>query len=258
MKLENPSGIITNYGYENDTPEPDRRDRAADGRRRRRARGAEDGAGQEHVPRVQTQEPGRRPTPSYDYGTHFLYQGHEGGASVNGKKQSLHHADQPRRGRGSSRDAARDQDTSGNPLQTIDGSTWDPLAAAAPLHDREPERTDLLGDGVVSVDGRGRLGRARPRRLRRHPERLATATSGSSRTSAARSRPARRRRRSRTASSIATSRRTPATSSTGSCRSLQVRERGKQPDHGRVADRAQRTRPGRAAHATARSSRPSG
>ena len=47
------------------------------------------------------------PDPAYDYGTHFLYQGHEGGSHRERAEAGLHHADQPRRGRRSSRDAAR-------------------------------------------------------------------------------------------------------------------------------------------------------
>ncbi|HEY3020932.1 MAG TPA: hypothetical protein VGJ32_12100, partial [Solirubrobacteraceae bacterium] len=67
-KLENPDGIVAFYGYENDVPHmlptPDSQDEA-----------------------VKT-EPDKNtylvfahglsgPDPSYDYGTHFLYQGHE-------------------------------------------------------------------------------------------------------------------------------------------------------------------------------------
>ena len=40
-------------------------------------RGAQDRARQEHLPRAENGQPGA--DPNYDYGTHFLYQGHESG-----------------------------------------------------------------------------------------------------------------------------------------------------------------------------------
>ncbi len=126
MKLENPQGIVTNYGYENDTPSPtDASVPLMVGT----------GAG----PEAQKTEPDKNTylvfkkgqsgaDPSYDYGSHFLYQGHEAGAMVNGKKQGLItriNLDA---------DAAHRvtllawQDSGGNPIQPIDGSTWDPWA----------------------------------------------------------------------------------------------------------------------------------
>ena len=105
--------------------------------------------------------------PSYDYGTHFLFQGHEGGSP------RLHHADQPRRRRGAPRDAARD---AGRRRQrrspTIDGSTWDPWAKRLLFTTENPNAPTVLGDARLPVDGRRRLRRARPRRLRGHPGRL--------------------------------------------------------------------------------------
>ena len=96
---------------------------------RRRARGAEDGAGQEHVPRVQAtaSQRGRR---GLRLRLAFPLPGSRGRVRrSNGEKQSLHHADQSRRGRSSPRDAARvDRTLTATRSQTIDGSTWDPCA----------------------------------------------------------------------------------------------------------------------------------
>jgi hypothetical protein len=66
--------------------------------------------------------------PGYDYGTHFLFQGHEVGAKSNGTTQSLItrinlDADVAHRVT-----LLATKDTSGNPIQGIDGSTWDPWA----------------------------------------------------------------------------------------------------------------------------------
>ena len=86
MKLENPQGIITHYGYENDTPS------------------AGDPSLPQMVPVGAAQTEAQKTEPdkntylvferglkgadaSYDYGTHFLYQGHENAATVGGAKQ---------------------------------------------------------------------------------------------------------------------------------------------------------------------------
>ena len=86
MKLENPQGIVTHYGYENDTPS------------------AGDPTVPQMVPVGASQTEAQKTEPdkntylvfkrglkgadaSYDYGTHFLYQGHENAATVNGAKQ---------------------------------------------------------------------------------------------------------------------------------------------------------------------------
>jgi hypothetical protein len=126
MKLENPQGIVTNYGYENDTPSPtDPTVPLMVGT----------GAG----PEAQKTEPDKNtylvfkqgqsgPDPSYDYGSQFLYQGHEVGATVNGQKQGLItrinlDADAAHRVT-----LLASQDSAGKPIQPIDGSTWDPFA----------------------------------------------------------------------------------------------------------------------------------
>ena len=54
----------------------------------------------------------------------------------------------------------------------IDGSTWDPFGAAPALHDRgRLEWRRHTGDTRLPVQGHDALGRARPGRLRGHPER---------------------------------------------------------------------------------------
>ena len=126
--LENPSGIVTHYGYENDTPSPD------------------DASVPQMVPanlsspqEAQKTEPDKNtylvfdrragvggPDASYDYGTHFVYQGHEAGAG-SPKQGALTRVNLDA-------DAAHrvtlmaTKDDHGNPLATIDGSTWDPFS----------------------------------------------------------------------------------------------------------------------------------
>src|SRR5471030_274829 len=126
-KLENPSGIVTNYGYENDTPS------------------AGDPTSPQMVPvtgaqvEAQKTEPDKNtylafnrsqsgPDQHYDYGTHFLYQGHEVGATVPGGKQGYItrinlDADSDHRVT-----LLASQDVTGAPIAPIDGSTWDPFA----------------------------------------------------------------------------------------------------------------------------------
>jgi hypothetical protein len=126
-RLENPSGIVTDYGYENDTSSSD------------------DPSHPQMVPvsgsatEAQKTEPDKNtylvfkqglkgPDPSYDYGSHFVFQGHEVAATVNGKKQSYItrvnlDADAQHRVT-----LLATQDNTGQPIQTIDGSTWDPWA----------------------------------------------------------------------------------------------------------------------------------
>jgi hypothetical protein len=129
MPLENPHEIIGWYGYENDTPSPS------------------DPALPQMVPanlaaatltEAQKTEPDKNtylilkgqkgPDPTYDYGTHFLFQGHELAATVSGKKQGYFtrinlDADTQHRVT-----LMATHDTDGNPIATIDGSTWDPFA----------------------------------------------------------------------------------------------------------------------------------
>ena len=62
--------------------------------------------------------------PGYDYGTHFLFQGHEGGAGGAGYITRINlDADAAHRVT-----LLATTDVDGHPLTTIDGSTWDPWA----------------------------------------------------------------------------------------------------------------------------------
>jgi hypothetical protein len=64
------------------------------------------------------------PDPDYDYGTHFLFQGHEGGAGGAGYITRINlDADAAHRVT-----LLATQDASNNRIATIDGSTWDPWA----------------------------------------------------------------------------------------------------------------------------------
>jgi hypothetical protein len=97
--------------------------------------------------------------PSYDYGTHFLFQGHEGGAGghgyitrVNLDANSAHRIT-----------LLADQDSEGNSLATIDGSTWDPWAkrlllttesSGAPTYAATPDYPSTVTD-VSGAIGRG-------------------------------------------------------------------------------------------------------
>jgi len=60
--------------------------------------------------------------PAYDYGTHFLFQGHEGGSPGNITRINLD-ADAPHRVT-----LLATADVNGKPLPDFDGSTWDPWA----------------------------------------------------------------------------------------------------------------------------------
>jgi hypothetical protein len=128
MPLENPQGIIGWYGYENDSPS------------------ADNPALPQMVPsfapvsptEAAKTEPDKNTylvlkdqkgaDPGYDYGTHFLFQGHEGAATVAGARQGYItrinlDADTAHRVT-----LMATRDTAGHTLATIDGSTWDPFA----------------------------------------------------------------------------------------------------------------------------------
>ena len=126
MKLENPDGIVTNYGYENDVPSPTDATvplMVPSGAIATEAQKTEPDKNTYLVLKNQ-----RGADPNYDYGTDFLYQGHEAGATVNGARQGLItrinlDADSNHRVT-----LLADKDDTGAPLNTIDGSTWDPFA----------------------------------------------------------------------------------------------------------------------------------
>ena len=125
-RLENPQGIVTHYGYENDVPsadDPTVPQMAPLGSPAQEAKKTEPDKNTYLVLKGQTGA-----DPSYDYGTHFLFQGHESGAPVAGGAQGL-----ITRINLDADDAHRvtlmaTKDATGAPLAAIDGSTWDPFA----------------------------------------------------------------------------------------------------------------------------------
>jgi len=120
-RLENPAALTSYYGYDNDVL---------------------NAAGQPQmlpVPAAQTEAHKTEPDkntylvfrhgltgadPGYDYGTHFLFQGHEGGVGGAGYITRINlDADAQHRVT-----LLATTDLNGHPLATIDGSTWDPWA----------------------------------------------------------------------------------------------------------------------------------
>jgi hypothetical protein len=161
-RIENPSGIVTDYGYENDTPSSD------------------DPSRPQMVPvpsnmtEAQKTEPDKNTylvfkdglkgaDPGYRYGTHFVFQGHEAAATVDGAKQGLItrvnlDADADHRVT-----LMATKDTDGRPIQPIDGSTWEPWAkrllfttenASAPTYAATPDFPSSVED-VSGALGRG-------------------------------------------------------------------------------------------------------
>jgi len=128
MPLENPEGIVGWYGYENDAPSPDN---AALPQMVPGTRAAQTEA-QKTEPDKNTYlvlNDQKGPDPKYDYGTHFLFQGHELAARnaagkhlgyftrINLDADTMHRVT-----------LMATQDVAGTPIETIDGSTWDPFA----------------------------------------------------------------------------------------------------------------------------------
>jgi hypothetical protein len=95
---------------------------------------------------------------NYDYGTHFLFQGHEGGAGgASGLTRINLDADSAHRVT-----LLATADSNGQPLATIDGSTWDPWAKRILLTTENPNApTYAATPGFPStvVDVSGALGR---------------------------------------------------------------------------------------------------
>jgi hypothetical protein len=125
-RLENPRDIVSFYGYENDVPSVDNPDLP-----QMLPTTANPTEAQKTEPDKNTYlelERATGPDRSYDYGTHFLYQGHEAGATVGTAKQGSItrinlDADAEHRVT-----LMATKDDSGAPIGTIDGSTWDPFA----------------------------------------------------------------------------------------------------------------------------------
>jgi hypothetical protein len=96
--------------------------------------------------------------PSYDYGTHFLFQGHEGGAGGAADLTRINlDADAEHRVT-----LLATTDVNGNPLATIDGSTWDPWAERLLLTTENtgaPTYAATVGFPSAVTDVSGALGR---------------------------------------------------------------------------------------------------
>ncbi|HSR94830.1 MAG TPA: hypothetical protein VLK56_08180 [Solirubrobacterales bacterium] len=156
-RLENPSPLTSYYGYDNDVLGP---------------------AGEpQMVPipanpatEAKKTEPDKNTylvfkkgldgaDPGYDYGTHFLFQGHEGGAGGAGYITRINlDADADHRVT-----LLATADVGGKPLATIDGSTWDPWAKrllfttenpSAPIYAATPNFPSAVVD-VSGALGRG-------------------------------------------------------------------------------------------------------
>ena len=94
--------------------------------------------------------------PTYDYGTHFLYQGHETGTTGYITRINLD-ADGPHRVT-----IMASKDRTGAPLSVIDGSTWDPFAQRLIFtteSSRGPEYQATLGFPSLVEDISGSIGR---------------------------------------------------------------------------------------------------
>src|SRR5215470_3944880 len=94
----------------------------------------------------------------YDYGTHFLFQGHEGGVNDAGSITRINlDADAAHRVT-----LLATTDSSGNPIATIDGSTWDPWARRLPFtteNEEAPTYAATPGFPSTVTDISGALGR---------------------------------------------------------------------------------------------------
>ncbi len=118
VAVENPQGIVTNYGYLNDTPS------------------ADNPAVPQMAPlggvEAHKTEPDKNTylvlkgqkgaDPKYNYGTHFLFQGHETGSPGYITRINLDADDAHRV------TVMASADDQGNPIADIDGSTWDPYS----------------------------------------------------------------------------------------------------------------------------------
>jgi hypothetical protein len=161
MRLDGASDPVGWYGYINDAPSPD------------------DPTLPQMVPatagtptEAQKTEPDKNTylvlgdqkgaDPAYDYGTHFLFQGHEVGGIVNGARNSLItrinlDADVAHRVT-----LLAATDSSGKPIAGIDGSTWDPWAKRLLFTTESPSAPTYAATAQYPsqvVDVSGALGR---------------------------------------------------------------------------------------------------
>jgi hypothetical protein len=120
-KLENPSALTGYYGYDSDVLN-------AAGEAQMVPLPGKTGEAKKTEPDKNTYLTFKRglagADPNYDYGTHFLFQGHESGVNGQGYLTRINlDADAQHRVT-----LLADKDVNGNPLATIDGSTWDPFS----------------------------------------------------------------------------------------------------------------------------------
>jgi hypothetical protein len=123
MALENPTSLLTRYGYASDGP---------------MMPAAGDVQSKDHKVEASKTEPDKNtylvltgqkgPDAGYDYGSHFLFQGHEAGAEIEKRPQGYLtrvnlDADEAHR-----ITLMADKDSAGKTLPFIDGSTWNPFA----------------------------------------------------------------------------------------------------------------------------------
>jgi hypothetical protein len=155
-KLENPSALASYYGYDNDVVN-------AAGEPQMVPTPTTNNEAQKSEPDKNTYLVFPRGLPGADpntyYGTHFLFQGHEGGVKGAGYITRINlDADAAHRAT-----LLATKDDKGNAIATIDGSTWDPWAkrlifttenAGAPTYSATPGYPSTVTDISGSV-GRG-------------------------------------------------------------------------------------------------------
>jgi len=154
-KVENPSGLTSYYGYFNDVTN-------AAGEPQMLPTPTTDTEAQKSEPDKNTYLRLRwlsGADPNYDYGRHFLFQGHEGGVDgasyltrVNLDADAAHRVT-----------VLATEDTTGASIAPIDGSTWDPWAhrlllttedAGAPTYSATPSYPSTVTD-ISGALGRG-------------------------------------------------------------------------------------------------------
>jgi hypothetical protein len=134
MKLENPTAMLSHYGYATDGP---------------MVPATGDKQSKDHNVEASKTEPDKNtflvlnnqtgPDANYNYGSQFLFQGHEAGAVVDKRPQGYLtrinlQADEAHRVT-----LMADRDSSGTTLPFIDGSTWNPMAQRLLLTGEEGE-----------------------------------------------------------------------------------------------------------------------
>jgi hypothetical protein len=116
IALENPTSAIGFYGYDSDGPQL-----PAPGDLPSATHKVEAGKTEPDKNTYLVLDHQKGADPHYDYGTHFVFQGHEAGPGyvtrINLDADAAHRVTM-----------LASTDTSGAPLPTIDGSTWDPFA----------------------------------------------------------------------------------------------------------------------------------